>query len=706
MEPATLLNVVSGVMLAALGAALLGTQRRTPGRFFGAFAAVLGVQVVLSNLAASAADERTASILYGLSIAFIVPQYVFILYFASVFPRATGPLAMRRAALAPFLAPAVAAVLLVIFAYPLLLAGAFGGPTGYSAQWGPLAPWLLHVPQFGALVAALFLLERSLRGGDLVPIERDQARLVLAGLGAYVAYATARNLAEALARYSVLEQALGPITLAAYVGLFAVGALVVGVVTVRLLRDPVGSPWLAAWLGVPAIVGLGSVAPILAGLPLVDSAGLWRLAGLAIVAYAIVKYQLFDLELRLRRAVGPAAGLAAAGLVGAASVAAGPTVAATASVGAGLIAGGAAHGAARRWLRAEEPTSIERRKFEVYQASAIQAVRESSLQTPETRAWLSSLQDSMGLTRRDCEVLESLARSQADPSASGGLEDLPPRYRVVRMLGRGAFGRVFLARDEKAGRDVVLKQLHPAWSASEVMRESFLQEGQAPAAVDHPGVVQVHDVLETPHSLFLVTEYVEGDNLERLVGSRGPLPPERVAEICGGILDALAAVHAAGVLHRDLKPANVVLDARGMPRIVDFGIAFVPGARTSLAAMGLLPGTPAYMSPEQAAGGATDVRSDLYGVAAIAYFLLAARPYLELRGLDPGEMRRRVMEEPPRLPLPGVPPEMNAWLEKGLRKDPRLRFQSAGEMAHALPLTVPTGRGPHVPTVPTTEATP
>ena len=233
----------------------------------------------------------------------------------------------------------------------------------------------------------------------------------------------------------------------------------------------------------------------------------------------------------------------------------------------------------------------------------------------------------------------------ADAAELGALsaelrEALAPGLMLVRPLGQGGMGTVFLARDPALKRNVVVKVLSPALAVDEHARRRFEREAEAAAAVAHPHVVSVFQVGELPRSgtSYFVMQYVEGHTLEAACPPGTPVPAARARRIVGEIASALAAAHSRGVVHRDIKPANVMLEAESDRVIVlDFGIsAAVSPERqaqsgTKLTQQGVSVGTPQYMSPEQAAGESVTDRSDVYSLGLIAFELLTGRAVFEER---------------------------------------------------------------------------
>lgn len=274
--------------------------------------------------------------------------------------------------------------------------------------------------------------------------------------------------------------------------------------------------------------------------------------------------------------------------------------------------------------------------------------------------------------------------SQSAPN-DNGLPETIGRYRIVRLLGQGAMGRVLMAHDPVLDRAVAVKLLRDDLMLPPEQREGLLermrQEARASARVSHPNIVALHDMGEDPMlGLYLVFEYVEGITLkERL--SRGPLGPEAAAELARGLGDALTTAHAAGVLHRDVKPENLILAKTG-GKIADFGIARVPDS--TLTRDGGLLGTPAYSAPEAINGGKFSPASDQFSLAATLYEAISGRRAFP--GDDAIAVATRIStEEPPRIAeVCGLDRHVDTVLARALSKNPKARFGSADEFGRAL----------------------
>jgi serine/threonine protein kinase len=262
------------------------------------------------------------------------------------------------------------------------------------------------------------------------------------------------------------------------------------------------------------------------------------------------------------------------------------------------------------------------------------------------------------------------------PSAIGPFE-------VIRELGRGGMGVVLEVRHPQIPRRLALKQIHA--DGGEAFAR-FEREAKLLARVSHPNVVAIHTLDRDKGQPYLVTDLVEGRNL-KAVAREAPLAPERAARIVVALASGVAAIHAKGILHRDLKPENVILGADDSPVLLDFGLAREADAR-SLTQSGTLVGTPAYMAPEQASGEGShslDARTDVYGLGAILFELLAGRPPFE--GDGPVQLIAAVIMKEPRWPSAtrsDVPPELEALLRSTLAKSRKDRPPTAQALADEL----------------------
>ena len=269
-------------------------------------------------------------------------------------------------------------------------------------------------------------------------------------------------------------------------------------------------------------------------------------------------------------------------------------------------------------------------------------------------------------------------------------------YRILEKIGAGGMGEVYRARDTKLGRDVALKVLLPETATDPARRRRFESEARSIAALNHPNIVTIHSVEECDGTLFLTMEMVGGRTLADEVRADG-LPLDRFLAIADPLVAAVACAHAKGIAHRDLKPANVMVDGEGRLKVLDFGLAKLRSgepeqtvaADARMTGTGLLVGTPAYMSPEQVAGGEVDARSDVFSLGLMFHELLSgSHPFAA--DYPAAIMVRIVNEEAPA--LSGCPESIAAIVTRCLRKVPEERFADAGELGRALGAAIAVGR--------------
>jgi serine/threonine-protein kinase len=286
------------------------------------------------------------------------------------------------------------------------------------------------------------------------------------------------------------------------------------------------------------------------------------------------------------------------------------------------------------------------------------------------------------------------------------------RYRLLRILGQGAMGEVYLARHLLLRRPCAVKLIRPERAGSGDWLLRFEREVQAMAQLTHPNTVEVYDFGRTDDgSFFCAMEYLPGMTLDALVRAHGPLPPGRVVYLLLQVCGALGEAHRKGLVHRDVKPGNIFASERGGMRdfvkLLDFGLVHgqledltpppsrlgAPPPREHLAPHlsheGQFIGTPAYMAPEQIRGERPDARSDLYSLGCVAWFLLTGRPPFERNALE-----QHVSAPVPRLRErnPELPEELEVILTRCLAKEREARFQSVEELAAALDATVSAGQ--------------
>jgi eukaryotic-like serine/threonine-protein kinase len=262
---------------------------------------------------------------------------------------------------------------------------------------------------------------------------------------------------------------------------------------------------------------------------------------------------------------------------------------------------------------------------------------------------------------------------------------LSDRYRIERELGRGGMAVVYLAQDLHDGGPVAVKVLRREITGI-FGSGRFGREIRILQRLRHPAIVPVLDAYEAPTLHYYVMPYVPGKSLRELLLSAGPLPLPRVLRIAAAVAGALDYAHGEQVLHRDIKPANILLDGERV-LVCDFGVAQVVemAAGESISSSGLVLGTPAYMSPEQAVGGQVDARSDIYSLGCVLYELLAGEPVFT--GATSQAVVAQVVSQQPRSLAsvrPDVPPVVETALRLALAKEPERRPASARELLEML----------------------
>jgi serine/threonine protein kinase len=256
-------------------------------------------------------------------------------------------------------------------------------------------------------------------------------------------------------------------------------------------------------------------------------------------------------------------------------------------------------------------------------------------------------------------------------------------FRIDSELGRGGMSVVYLATQLRLGRQVALKLLDPELVRDRDFRNRFIRESQAAAMLEDPNVLPVYDAGEADGHLYIAMRYVDGTDLAQLLRDRGTLAPKYVRSLVEQIGGALDTAHQAGLVHRDVKPGNILIDRRGLAFLCDFGLAKRMQSREKTAA-GKFMGTVDYCAPEQIAGRATDGRTDVYGLAAVAYHALAGRPPFE-RESELATAEAHLTDPPPKLSArrPDLPPGLGEVLERAMAKAPGDRYGTPVDFADA-----------------------
>src|SRR6266852_4062994 len=259
------------------------------------------------------------------------------------------------------------------------------------------------------------------------------------------------------------------------------------------------------------------------------------------------------------------------------------------------------------------------------------------------------------------------------------------RYVIERLLGQGGMGAVYKARDVELDRTVALKLLHPSIPLDANAESRLKRELVLASTVSHPHVVRVYDFGELRGTKFISMAFIDGENLKSLVAREGTIPVVRALHIALQLCEALEAAHAASVVHRDLKPQNILLDGNGNVYVSDFGLA-KSSAESSreVTRPGERPGSPAYMSPEQALGLPVDHRSDLYSFGLVFYEMVTGKPPASTTAPFFEHERFRCRIKSPALLNPEVSQDLAHLILRCLEFDPARRYQKAADILRHL----------------------
>ena len=290
---------------------------------------------------------------------------------------------------------------------------------------------------------------------------------------------------------------------------------------------------------------------------------------------------------------------------------------------------------------------------------------------------------------RFCPADGTALRPKGSDSLIGSV--LAERYHILKRIGEGGMGRVYLGEHVKMNRQCAIKVMSPALVNDAESASRFAREASSAARIIHPNVAAVFDYGESEGLVYLVMEYVDGEPLSRLLAREAPFALERAVDLARQIADGLGAAHELGIVHRDLKPDNILVtrsrSGREVAKVVDFGIAkaMQEGAGEALTRTGLVIGTPEFMSPEQLLGDPIDARSDLYALGCILHLMLTAAPAFDAPTREQ-MIKRRLSENPPHAQEldPGIPDSIDRVIVKLLARTPDERYGSAAEVRDAL----------------------
>lgn len=677
---------LSALAILLLGiVASAGGRARPPGSVaFAAFAILWGLHVLAGQWMAYATPEIAPRV-HLTYLALLLPLPYLLVQFARAFTKDGATHVAWRVASVTALATACLAIVALVGAPDLVYEGATA--RGFP-RWGPLYVPLAIAPFFAALGGALVALDAARRASATARTAQRHA-LLAAGLATFTAFSAGNNVAY----YTVDMVRARELPLAeTYLLLFGALSVVALFVGARAARDALRAPspktrQPALLLALATLVplGWGVVEGALAyeALPRFNTVGLWRLSGVALLAYALARWRMPDLAPRSRQTTAMAMGVAASATSGglAAGVflllASGLPLVVLAGVVVPLATLSPSVRIARRVLRAEPQMDLTDAtlapRLETYRAALEASLWRNSL--AEDATFLDGLRERLAISVDVHDALLCLARESTFPPP----DDSHPGYERLRLLGEGAQGRAWLARRRADDELVVLKETPQQDAAA---RAALVRQARLAQRIRHPRVVRIRDVSESSRGALVVMDHLPGGSLaDRL--ERAPFSPADAARLASEVLEGLEALHQAGVTHGDVKAANVLLDAQSRAQLADFGLLrqdVIDATRTMVGAQGTLSG----MAPEQLDGAPATPASDVYAVGALLYRLLTGEHYLAFAALDEARARDLVRRAPPRLPHPRVPRALDPVLQRALAKEPRERYASARAMRDAL----------------------
>lgn len=266
------------------------------------------------------------------------------------------------------------------------------------------------------------------------------------------------------------------------------------------------------------------------------------------------------------------------------------------------------------------------------------------------------------------------------------------RYEILSQLGGGGMAIIFKGRDTLLNRAVTVKVLRPEYTDDEEFVARFRKEAQAVAKLSHPNIVSVHDVGQENGTHYIVMEYVEGQNLKQIIKEMGRESVDHAIDIAKQICDGLQHAHENGIVHRDIKPHNILVNDNGQVKVTDFGIAQIMSSIT-ITNSGTILGSVHYFSPEQAQGGTTGIKSDIYSAGVVLYEIVTGKVPFE--GETPIAVALKHIQDSPLPPSklnPQVSPELERIILRAMEKDVSMRYMSAGDMARDLRRLISEGR--------------
>ncbi|MBW3583756.1 MAG: serine/threonine protein kinase [Euryarchaeota archaeon] len=713
------LSFGSGVPLVVLGAVLLAVRpRRAPQVFFGLFGILWGIQIMMANFGRLTLDPDRHAFFLLLSGAFFLVATLFLVHFAALVRHG------RRDWITTgiFGAFAVAGLVTMIVDPRKLVDHVVLEDGGLTTRYGELAVPFFQIPFHAALlyaVTVLYLAMRSARPGT----SRHRLRGMLIAVNIFVSYQfTITTLRFLDFRSGIAAFATGAVETAStlsgalLVTFFLAGSLYFLTMAFHAVARPPppegrDSALIASFFA-PGAVAVLEVVLAQYRIPM-ETLGFWRFLMVGVLVYTLANYQLFDLELKVKRFAAPglAGILAIFGVPIAVGLALGdygleammliviPEVIGTAGV---LVFHERVAEALFPGVK-DEPDYHHQRRLELYKVALEEALaRGRDAEDPEFK----ELRVRFGVSQEEHNLLVWVSGHGTKKGASDGHElksgtVLLDRYRIDRILGRGTQRVTYLATDTKSRRSVAVKVVRTDVLDGAAAR-LLLRDARLGASIAHPNVLAIFDVAELDDTAVIVMDYADEGNLQDRLLKRGHMTLSAAVRFLGQLLAALEAIHERGIVHRNLKPKNVLLDNDGSVLLADFSAAHASDGRltgdatTDEAARALL--DVLYLSPEQVASGVSTPKSDLYVAAVLFHQAYTNRFYLPIQGKDDSQIRDLILEREPELHLPHDTPDwVETFLRQALAKAPDERFEDAAAMRaelHEQAGLAPVGRWP------------
>lgn len=295
--------------------------------------------------------------------------------------------------------------------------------------------------------------------------------------------------------------------------------------------------------------------------------------------------------------------------------------------------------------------------------------------------------DAAGARMTACNSILSPADNR--PSLEDCLEKYLGKYRLLKEIGKGGMGEVYLARNEETGQEVALKILPSELTRNAQYVERFRREATAVAKLEHPHIIKVYEIDEQDGVHFFSMEYLGGVTLRSFIDQSGRIPVPEAVAIITDIAGALEFAHSRGIIHRDVKPDNIIAHESGAFKIMDFGIARMEEG-TQLTVTGSIMGTPDYMSPEQASGKKVDLRADIYSLGIVFYEMVTGKlPFNGETAVEVLQMHLKQVPESPKTINPNIPGKLASVINKMIEKQPSDRYASFRHVTNVIGQAVP-----------------